>query len=64
MCAMVSPPALRGVVMSGEALVCVPSTTISPLSVERPSEGGYLRIGVATRGGARVQWSLVSEYVA
>jgi hypothetical protein len=38
-------------------------TTFSPPFGERPSDGGYHRIGAATRGGARVQWQLFYQRV-
>jgi hypothetical protein len=47
----VAPLAGREIVVFGEALDCVFSTTLSPHVVERPSEGGYQWSGVATRGG-------------
>jgi hypothetical protein len=61
MCALVSPPAPNGIVVFGDALACMPFTTISALFVDRPLEGGYHQIGIATRGGARMQWSLFNQ---
>jgi hypothetical protein len=50
----VSPPVRCEIVVSCEALACVPFTTLSPHSVEWTSDGGCHRSGVATRGSVEV----------
>jgi hypothetical protein len=50
----------------GEVLTCVPFTTISPLFVGWPSNGGYHQIDVATEGWREgsVVIVVVMEHVA